>query len=94
MELLRPRRRPRFPVGVPNNGRDVANACDAAHNLVSVAEPGRSGRKARPRAADRWCRVSISDLERHQLKLLRARLGLDPPANAELKTTRRKRVAA
>ena len=31
------------------------------------------------RAAERWCRVSISDLERHQLKLLRAELGLDPP---------------
>jgi hypothetical protein len=31
------------------------------------------------RAADRWCRVSISDLERHQLSLLRAELGLDPP---------------
>jgi putative transposase len=31
------------------------------------------------RAADRWCRVSISDLERHQLTLLRAELGLDPP---------------
>jgi putative transposase len=31
------------------------------------------------RAADRWCRVSISDLERHQLKLLRIELGLDPP---------------
>ena len=30
------------------------------------------------RAADRWCRVSISDLERHQLVLLRADLGLDP----------------
>lgn len=47
------------------------------------------------RAADRWCRVSISDLERHQLKLLRAQLGLDPPpASDEAKTTRRKRVAA
>jgi hypothetical protein len=31
------------------------------------------------RAADRWCRVSISDLERHQLTLLRVELGLDPP---------------
>ena len=31
------------------------------------------------RAAERWCRVSISDLERHQLKLLRAELGIDPP---------------
>jgi transposase-like protein len=30
------------------------------------------------RAAERWCRVSVSDLERHQLKLLRAELGLDP----------------
>ncbi len=31
------------------------------------------------RAADRWCRVSINDIERHQLKLLRFELGLDPP---------------
>jgi hypothetical protein len=31
------------------------------------------------RAADRWCRVSITDLERHQLKLRRAELGLAPP---------------
>ena len=47
------------------------------------------------RAADRWCRVSISDLERHQLKLLRAELGLDPPpANDDRKTNRRKNVAA
>jgi transposase-like protein len=47
------------------------------------------------RAADRWCRVSISDLERHQLKLLRAELGLDPPpANTnDRKNHRRKSVA-
>jgi putative transposase len=49
------------------------------------------------RAAERWCRVSITDLERHQLKLLRTDLGLDPPP-AEDHTTRRtrrtKRVAA
>jgi hypothetical protein len=31
------------------------------------------------RAADRWCRVSISDLERHQLTLPRVELGLDQP---------------
>ena len=31
------------------------------------------------RAAERWCRVSISDLERHQLTLLRTELGIDPP---------------
>ena len=47
------------------------------------------------RAADRWCRVSINDLERQQLKLLRAELGLDPPpANDDRKTDRRRRVAA
>jgi hypothetical protein len=31
------------------------------------------------RAAERWCRVSINDIERHQLRLLRVELGLDPP---------------
>ena len=47
------------------------------------------------RAAERWCRVSISDLERHQLKLLRADLGIDPPpANNTTKTSQRTRVAA
>ena len=47
------------------------------------------------RAADRWCRVSITELERHQLKLLRVELGLDPPpATSQRKTTRRKTVAA
>jgi len=40
------------------------------------------------RAADRWCRVSISDLERHQLKLLRTELGIDPPpANTDDRKT-------
>jgi transposase-like protein len=47
------------------------------------------------RAADSWCRVSVSDLERHQLTLLRAELGLDPPpATDERKNHRRKAVAA
>lgn len=47
------------------------------------------------RAADRWCRVSISDLERHQLNLLRTELGLDPlPATTDRKPDRRKHVAA
>ena len=48
------------------------------------------------RAADRWCRVSISDLERHQLRLLRAELGLDPPpANTDdHKTNRPNNIAA
>jgi transposase-like protein len=47
------------------------------------------------RAADRWCRVSVSELERQQLKLLRRELGLDPPPADEGKeTNRRKRTAA
>ena len=48
------------------------------------------------RAADRWCRVSISDLERHQLTLLRAELGLDPPPpnTKNRKTNQRKDLAA
>jgi hypothetical protein len=48
------------------------------------------------RAADRWWRVSISDLERHQLRLLRAELGLDPPpADADdRKTNRPNNIAA
>ena len=41
------------------------------------------------RSAERWCRVSVSDLERRQLQLLRAELGLDPPP-AEDATTRRR----
>jgi putative transposase len=43
------------------------------------------------RSAQRWCRVSINDLERHQLKLLRAELGLDPPP-AQHQVTRRRRT--
>ncbi len=48
------------------------------------------------RAADRWRRVSISDLERHQLNLLRADLGLDPPpqTTGDRKNQRRRSVAA
>jgi transposase-like protein len=42
------------------------------------------------RSAERWCRVSINDLERHQLKLLRAELGLDPPPAKDQPTRRRR----
>jgi hypothetical protein len=46
-------------------------------------------------AAERWCRVSVSDLERHQLKLQRADFGIDPSrANSHTKTDRRRSVAA
>ncbi len=47
------------------------------------------------RAADRWCRVSVSELERQQLRLLRRELGLDPPPADEGKeVTRKRRTAA
>ena len=46
------------------------------------------------RAAGRWCRVSVTDLERHQLKLLRAELGLDPPPTTSEPKPRRKAAAA
>jgi hypothetical protein len=47
------------------------------------------------RAAGRWCRVSVIDLERHQLKLLRAKLGLGPlPATTTEPQTGRKAAAA
>jgi transposase-like protein len=44
------------------------------------------------RAAERWCRVSINDLERHQLRLLRAELGLDPPPVKDQPNRRRRRT--
>jgi len=44
------------------------------------------------RSAERWCRVSVSDIERRQLQLLRAELRLDPPP-AEDQSTRRRRTA-
>jgi putative transposase len=46
------------------------------------------------RTAGRWCRVSVTDLERHQLKLLRAELGLDPPPATTEPKSRHKAAAA
>ena len=46
------------------------------------------------RTAERWCRVSISDLERHQLRLLRAELGLDPPPATDKRNTGHRKAAA
>ena len=44
------------------------------------------------RSADRWCRVSVSDLERHQLRLLRAELRLDPPPKEDQATRHRRTI--
>ena len=44
------------------------------------------------RAAECWTRVSINDLERHQLRLLRAELGLDPPPTEHSAQRRRRRT--
>ncbi len=47
------------------------------------------------RASDRWSRVSVSELERQQLMLLRRELGLDPPPVPETRPARaRPRAAA
>jgi transposase-like protein len=46
------------------------------------------------RASDRWSRVSVSELERQQLILLRRELGLDPPPVPEARPTRPRRQAA
>jgi len=46
------------------------------------------------RASDRWSRISVSELERQQLILLRRELGLDPPPVPETRATRSKRRAA
>lgn len=46
------------------------------------------------RCADRWSRVSITDLERHQLQLLRVELGIDPPPRNEEPKNVKKNTAA
>jgi hypothetical protein len=47
------------------------------------------------RCIERWSRVSITDIERHQLRLLRAELGIDPPPTPEEKEepSRRRKIA-
>jgi len=42
------------------------------------------------RASERWYRVPMSDLERRQLELLRAELGLDPPPTGNEANRRRR----
>lgn len=47
------------------------------------------------RVSDRWSRVSVSDLERQQLRLLRREFGIDPdPADDAKEVNRKKRTAA
>jgi putative transposase len=47
------------------------------------------------RVSERWCRVSVSDLERQQLQLLRQEVGIDPSPEATGKEVgrRKKKVA-
>lgn len=45
------------------------------------------------RSAERWCRVSINDIERHQLSLLRVELGIDPPPTREERSDDHRRGA-
>ncbi len=46
------------------------------------------------RCADRWSRVSVSEVERHQLHLLRVELGIDPPPSSDTSTITKKKTAA
>lgn len=46
------------------------------------------------RVSDRWNRVSVSEIERQQLRLLRQQLGIDPPPEGMVKQTRRRKKAA
>ncbi len=46
------------------------------------------------RCAERWSRVSISDLERRQLRLLRSELGVDPPPTDQHNQSTEKKTAA
>jgi hypothetical protein len=46
------------------------------------------------RCADRWSRISISQVERHQLQLLRVELGIDPPPTTDHSKTIKKKTAA
>jgi hypothetical protein len=40
------------------------------------------------RVSERWSRVSISELERKRLGLLRRELGIDPPPNEQRRKSR------
>ena len=46
------------------------------------------------RVSDRWNRVSVSEIERQQLRLLRQQLGIDPPPEGVPKQVRRRKKAA
>lgn len=46
------------------------------------------------RVSDRWNRVSVSEIERQQLRLLRQQLGVDPPPEGMPKQVRRRKKAA
>jgi hypothetical protein len=46
------------------------------------------------RVSDRWNRVSVSEIERQQLRLLRQQLGIDPPPEGMTKQARRRKKAA
>jgi transposase-like protein len=46
------------------------------------------------RVSDRWCRVSVSDLERQQLRLLRRELRIDPGPTGERKEVQHKKTTA
>jgi putative transposase len=46
------------------------------------------------RVSDRWNRVSVTEMERQQLRLLRQQLGFDPPPEGMPRQARRRKKAA
>ena len=44
------------------------------------------------RVSERWSRMSISDLEKKRLKLLRQELGIDPPPDEQRREPRREGI--
>ena len=67
-----------------------------AGEIVTLIGPNGSGKTTLIRTAQRWSRIAVSDLERHQLRLLRQELGIDPPPTSteEDKTLTEQAIAA
>jgi hypothetical protein len=81
--------------GAPSQPPDVRGRRRWPHQSPEQLRPIASAvipTTSRPRRLPRWSRVSITDIERHQLRLLREKLGIDPPTKTEAKEERSRRT--
>jgi hypothetical protein len=73
----------------------AASKRNAAHQGDPALYRRALGDEARVRFADRcsqrWSRVSITDIERHQLRMLRAELKIEPMPKTDAKEERSRR---